>query len=74
MNLDGTNQTRITNEAAAPGGVGRAAFSPDGSRIAFDSFRDGTREIYVMNADGTNRRRLTNNTAFDQSANWGRVR
>ena len=35
------------------------AWSPDGTRIAFDSNREGTFEIYVMNANGTNPRRLT---------------
>src|SRR6266705_2218353 len=29
------------------------AFSPDGSRIAFTSTRDGQPEIYIMDADGT---------------------
>jgi serine/threonine protein kinase len=34
-------------------------------RIAFESFRDGNWEIYVMNADGSNQTRLTNNPAAD---------
>ena len=29
------------------------------------SFRDGNRQIYVMDADGTNQARLTNNAAAD---------
>jgi Tol biopolymer transport system component len=41
------------------------AFSPDGSRIAFTSDRDGNAEIYVMDADGANVRRLTDNAAAD---------
>jgi len=36
-------------------------FSPDGTKIAFESYRDGDFEIYVMNADGSNQTRLTNN-------------
>ena len=36
------------------------AWSPDGTRIAFTSTRDGNSEIYVMNRDGSNVRRLTN--------------
>jgi Tol biopolymer transport system component len=41
------------------------AFSPDGSRIAFVSLRDGNAEIYVMNADGTGATRLTNDPQVD---------
>jgi hypothetical protein len=36
-------------------------WSPDGSRIAFESVRDGGSEIYVMNAEGSDQRRLTSN-------------
>ena len=35
-----------------------SAWSPDGTKIAFTSDRDGNFEIYVMNADGTNPTRL----------------
>ncbi len=41
------------------------AFSPDGSRIAFVSTRDGQPELYVMDADGTDAARLTNSPAPD---------
>ncbi len=41
------------------------AFSPDGSRIAFTSTRDGQLEVYVMDADGTNVARLTNSPGLD---------
>src|SRR5216117_3517827 len=44
------------------------AFSPDGSRIAFTSTRDGQPEIYVMDADGTNASRLTNSPGLDGDA------
>jgi Tol biopolymer transport system component len=40
------------------------SLSPDGSKIAFTSDRDGHAEIYVMNADGGHLRRLTN-TPYD---------
>ena len=46
------------------------SFSPDGTRIAFTSFRDGNGEIYVMNADGSAERRLTRNAAHDDHAAW----
>ena len=53
--------TRLTNHSArdfAP------AWSPDGTRIAFTSYRDGNHEIYVMDADGRNVIRLTNNSGW----------
>ena len=52
-------------------GVGQnwlPVFSPDGTRIAFMSNRDGNPEIYVMNRDGSDVRRLTNNPAIDVDA------
>jgi Tol biopolymer transport system component len=48
-----------------PAAATEAAFSPDGSRIAFVSTRDGQPEIYVMDADGSNATRLTNARAPD---------
>jgi tricorn protease len=38
---------------------GRSAFSPDGSRIVFDSDRDGGRNLFIMNSDGSDARQLT---------------
>jgi TolB protein len=54
-------------------GVGQnmlPVFSPDGTRIAFVSNRDGNSEIYVMNRDGSDVRRLTNNPAGDVTPTW----
>jgi TolB protein len=45
-------------------------WSPDGSKIAFTSNRDGNPEIYVMNRDGSGVRRMTNNPAIDVSPTW----
>ena len=44
------------------------AWSPDGSRIAFSSDRDGMTSIYVMNADGSNVTRLTSGTMSSNPA------
>ena len=41
------------------------AISPDGSRVAYVSTRDGNPEIYVMDADGTNLQRVTNDPQAD---------
>ena len=35
------------------------SYAPDGSKIAFESDRGGTQQIYVMNADGSNPHRIT---------------
>ncbi|PYO95365.1 MAG: hypothetical protein DMD62_02105 [Gemmatimonadetes bacterium] len=40
-------------------------FSPDGSRVAYVSLKDGNPEIYVMNADGTGPTRLTTDPQAD---------
>jgi dipeptidyl aminopeptidase/acylaminoacyl peptidase len=45
-------------------------WSPDGSKIVFDSYRDGNLEIYVMNADGSSQTRLTNNAFTDYDPAW----
>ena len=54
-----TKLTPDTTSASDP------AFSPDGSRIAFVSQRDGNAEIYIMNADGTGSTRVTNDPQPD---------
>lgn len=46
------------------------AFSPDGTRIAFTSNRDGNNEIYVMNVDGSGVRRLTRHPGIDTTPTW----
>ena len=40
------------------------------SQIAFNSQRDGNREVYVMDVDGKNQRNLTNNPAEDAWPSW----
>ncbi len=67
MNANGTAQTRLTFNSALDY---RPAWSPDGSRIAFHTNRDGNLEIYVMNADGTAQTNLTHNPADDASPDW----
>ena len=56
--------TKLT-PAADTASASDPAFSPDGSRIAFVSQRDGNAEIYVMNADGTGTTRVTNDPQAD---------
>lgn len=54
---NGAGASRITTQL---GSDADPAWSPDGSRIAFASERDGNLEIYVMNANGESPVRLTN--------------
>lgn len=46
------------------------ALSPDATRIAFSSDRDGNQEIYVMNIDGSSVRRLTDQDGDDLFPAW----
>jgi TolB protein len=45
-------------------------WSPDGSKIAFTTNRDGNPEIYVMNRDGSGLKRMTNSPAIDVTPTW----
>jgi hypothetical protein len=80
-NADGTGQLRLTNSPGSEGGPtglgiddndGESipSWSPDGTRIAIASNRDGNWEIYVVNADGSGSQRLTNNSATDLRPRW----
>jgi WD40 repeat protein len=63
MNSDGSSPIRLTNNLALDY---EPSFSPDGSKIAFASTRDGNFQIYVMNADGSNQINLSNNLASER--------
>lgn len=71
MNADGTNVLNLTNNVAPDY---NAMWSADGTKIAFDTSRDGNFEIYSMNADGSTPTRLTDDTingvGDDWSPNW----
>src|SRR5436190_19610948 len=52
INADGTGQTILTSGGSIRDS--NPAYSPDGSKIAFDRNMLGKTNIFVMNADGTN--------------------
>ena len=67
MNVDGIERKRLTfvsYDEEYP------AWSPDGSKIAFSSARDGCWEIYVMDANGDNQRRLTYGYNYNTHPTW----
>ena len=45
-------------------------WSPDGSKIVFESTRDGKFAIYTIQVDGSDLRKLTNAFANDEQARW----
>jgi Tol biopolymer transport system component len=72
INVDGSGLSRLTNNPpSSPNATnGEPTWSPDGSRIAFASDRDGNGEVYAMNADGSGVVRLTNDPAADGHPSW----
>ncbi len=46
------------------------AWSPDGTKIAFWSDRDGQPDIYVMNSDGTNPINITRDAHYEDRPTW----
>jgi Tol biopolymer transport system component len=74
MNSDGSEVTRLTSDGAyryplssrstAP------AWSPDGSRIAFQSTRSGNHEIWVMDADGSDPVNVSQSPGADTEPAW----
>ena len=67
MQPESTGQTRLTNYDVWERTL---IWSPDSRRIAFESYRDGNLELYVLNADGSGLTRLINNPADDGWAAW----
>lgn len=59
------NLAQLRRVSDDTGSASEPAYSPDGSRIAFVSTRDGNPELYVMDADGGNLARLTNHAQAD---------
>ncbi len=72
---DMTGQRQLTSEAA---NSGWPVWSPDGTRLAFDSDRadpdpsddDAINDIFTMDADGTDITRITDSVGFSSDPAW----
>lgn len=67
LTIDSGQITRLTDNAAEDYG---AVFSPDDTKIAFTSNRDGNAHIFVMDADGENETRVGADPANDWEPTW----
>lgn len=69
MNLDETELRNLTNNSARDDAP---TWSPDGSQIAFMSYREDAccSVVYVMDANGDNQHRLTNATQYSYNPAW----
>jgi TolB protein len=68
IDADGSRLRRLTRNAVPDG---HPAWSPDGRKIAFLSWRDRTEaDVFVMNADGSDQRHLTRKPGNEVGPAW----
>lgn len=67
MTADGSNRKRLTTH---PGEDWSPVWSPDGTRLAFISDRNGQSDLYLINLDGSQLTRLTSHAARDEDPAW----
>lgn len=66
MNSDGSNPERLTDSIRAT----TPAWSPDGSKIAFEGRVEENNDIFSINSDGSSLTRLTQHEANDFGPAW----
>ena len=66
--IDGTTLTQLTNNAAVNED---AHWSPDGTQLVFQSDRDGSYQLFLMNPDGGNQRKIST-AQGDYWPSWGK--
>lgn len=66
-NPDGTGLTNLTR---VPGVDADGQWSPDGSKIVFNSNRNGSYDIFVMDADGSDQQQLTDGPGNEVYPTW----
>lgn len=85
INADGSNQRQVTGTGNSTAGASPAQtlqkkapyyfnpdWSPDGSRILFESTTDGKFALYTISPDGSNLKKLTSGEANDEQPCWSR--
>ena len=66
VNKDGSGLVTLSKS----GSDSEPAFSPDGRRIAFSSYRRGDRDIYTLAPDGSGLRQITFSRGEDRDPTW----
>lgn len=71
MRADGAFPTRLTYISFFMGEFEAVpVWSPDGSKLAFRSGRDGNNDIHIMNVDGSDRTNVTHDTTDNYDPVW----
>ncbi|MGB7805047.1 MAG: hypothetical protein WBM72_05540 [Actinomycetota bacterium] len=66
VDVDGSDLDRLTGARSDY----EPAWSPDGTKIAYDRIVQGTYQIFTMNADGSDRKQLSSGQADNLWSTW----